>query len=143
MSNNPFFKTAVMALLIMIFGSMVTIIVLVAGEQNPAHAQNAVVDTAQNRWEPTLTQGLSGKYMAVPVRVSSNEEGLAIIDPKAGKVIFYRNWGGKNFYPVAGRKISQDFEILDKLTKRSFSDVRANDSKFSPEKIEEILSGRN
>ncbi len=158
MSDNSLFKTAVMTLLVMVFGAMIAIIVLLIGDRNPAHAQdmsekqcveqsrpspNAVVNTNPDSWEYIPTQGLSGKYIVVPMQTSSNEEGLAIIDSKAGKVIFYRSWGGKNFYPVAGRKIGQDFDLLDILSKKSFSDVRANDAKFSPDKIEEAIRNRN
>ena len=76
----------------------------------------------------------------VRLQLMANSDGLAILDNN-GRMVIYKISNG-NLYPMAGRIIRYDFEVLDKTTSMSYSNPSGSD-KYEPVNLKKLVESGN
>ncbi|MFH1551143.1 MAG: hypothetical protein ABIH04_11360 [Planctomycetota bacterium] len=123
MISNRYIGIALVSLLVLVLGAMVTIIVMLSNER-PVQASGAAL----------------GKYIVTTMQVSDKEEALAVMDTSNNSIVVYRCWNGNTFYPVSGRKMVNDHKLLDLVNNGHFYNVRPLETNYTPEAIDKRLN---
>jgi len=123
MISNRYIGIALVSLLVLVLGAMVTIIVMLSSER-PVQASGAAL----------------GRYIVTTMKISDKEEVLAVMDTSNNSIVVYRCWNGNTFYPVSGRNMQYDHSIFKLLNSGHFYGVRPLESNYVPEAIDRRLN---
>jgi hypothetical protein len=123
MISNKYVGIALVSLLVLVLGAMVTIIVMLSSEQRPVQASGAAL----------------GRYIVTTMKISANEEALAVMNTSNNSIIVYRCWNGNTLYPVSGRYVKYDHDIFKLLNSGHFNNVRPLAKNYVPAVIEKML----
>ena len=126
MISSKYVGIALVSLLVLVLGAMVTIIVMLSSER-PVQASGAAL----------------GRYIVTTMKISDKEEALAVMDTSNNSIIVYRCWNGNTLYPVSGRYVRYDHDIFKLLNSGHFNNVRPLEKNYVPANIDEMLRARS